>query len=191
MIVYIKNMVCGRCVEAVRSAFERVGIHPEQVDLGRVSIREEDAGEPALRAVDELLRQSGFERMSDRKSQLIEAVKNVVIQRIHHNERLDLRANWSDIIAEALHYEYNYISSLFSSVEGVTLEHYIIRQKIEKAKELLCYDELTLSEIAHRLGYSSVAHLSGQFRKITGFTPTQLKKSLRDGLDRKPLDKVL
>jgi YesN/AraC family two-component response regulator len=183
-------MVCGRCVDAVRVAFEQAGLPPEQVTLGRVTIREEDPSEEALQRVDELLQQSGFERISDRKSRMIEAVKNVVIDRIHHSERLDLKTNWSALISEALHLEYNYISSLFSSVEGITLEHYIIRQKIEKAKELLFYEEYTLSEIADRLGYSSVAHLSGQFKKITGFTPTQLKKSLRDGHERIPIDKV-
>lgn len=191
MDLYIKNMVCGRCIEAVRAAFEQAGLPPEQVALGRVTIRDENPGEEALQRVDELLKASGFERISDRKSRLIEAVKNVVIARIHHSERLDLKTNWSAIISEALHHEYNYISSLFSSVEGVTLEHYIIRQKIEKAKELLFYEEHTLSEIADRLGYSSVAHLSGQFKKITGFTPTQLRKSLRDGHDRIPIDKVV
>lgn len=190
MVLYIKNMVCGRCVESVRSAFEQAGLPPEEVTLGRVTTSEENPDEQALQRVDELLKQSGFERISDRKSRLIEAVKNVVISQIHHSERLDLKTNWSALISEALHHEYNYISSLFSSVEGVTLEHYIIRQKIEKAKELLFYEEHTLSEIADRLGYSSVAHLSGQFKKITGFTPTQLKKSLRDGLERLPLDKV-
>ncbi|HLT79561.1 MAG TPA: helix-turn-helix domain-containing protein [Cyclobacteriaceae bacterium] len=190
MNLYIKNMVCGRCVDAVRTAFEQAGLPPEEVALGRVTLRDEKPAAEALERVDALLKQAGFERINDRKSRLIEAVKNEVISRIHHSERLDLKTNWSALISEALHHEYNYISSLFSSVEGVTLEHYIIRQKIEKAKELLFYEEHTLSEIADRLGYSSVAHLSGQFKKITGLTPTQLKKSLRDGRERIPLDKV-
>src|SRR5690606_7882292 len=97
--------------------------------------------------------------------------------------------NWSEILSSSLHYEYNYLSSLFSSVEGITVEHYIIQQKIERAKELLLYDELTLSEIAHLLGYSSVAHLSAQFKKVTGFTPSALKKSRAQGV-RRPLDKL-
>ena len=191
MILHIKNMVCGRCVTAVRMALEDAGLHPEQVALGEVVIGEDRLTEDVLARVDDILRQRGFERISDRKSRLIEAMKNKIINLVHHSDRLDLRLNWSQIVSDALHYEYNYLSSLFSSVEGITLEHYIIRQKIEKAKELLFYDELTLSEIAYRLGYSSVAHLSGQFKKITGFTPSALKKSLNHSAARKPLDNVI
>src|SRR5688500_9378097 len=117
-------------------------------------------------------------------------MKNKIIQLIPHTDRVELKLNWSTILSEELHYEYNYISNLFSSVEGITLEQYIIRQKIERAKELLFYDELTLSEIAHKLGYSSVAHLSGQFKKVTGFTPSELKKNRHVKGDRKSLDQV-
>ena len=109
---------------------------------------------------------------------------------IHHTDRVDRKYNWSAVLSDELHYEYNYLSNLFSSVEGITLEQYIIRQKIERAKELLFYDELNLSEIADRLGYSSVAHLSAQFKKITGLTPSELKKSRDLDQARKPLDKL-
>lgn len=189
MILHIKNMVCNRCIAAVQVAMENAELHPERVSLGEVLLREENLSGEALSRIDDQLKQHGFERISDRKVRLIEAMKNKIIRLIHHTDQVDLRMNWSEILSDALHYEYNYLSSLFSSVEGITLEHYIIRQKIEKAKELLLYDELTLSEIAHRLGYSSVAHLSAQFKKVTGFTPTFLKKSRAQGT-RKPLDKL-
>ena len=109
---------------------------------------------------------------------------------IHHSERLHLKMNWSDTLAEEFHYDYNYLSNLFSSVEGITLEHYIIKQKIERVKELLLYDELNLSEISSKLGYSSVAHLSAQFKKITGLTPTDLKKSRTLDQARNPIDSI-
>ena len=132
----------------------------------------------------------GFERIDDRKARLIESIKNKVIQLIHHSDKMNLRVNWSSLLSEEMHYEYNYLSNLFSSVEGITLEQYIIKQKIEKVKELLFYDELNLSEIADKLGYSSVAHLSAQFKKITGFTPSEMKKSRDLDQNRKPLDSI-
>ncbi len=183
-------MVCNRCVMAVQQEIEKLGLHPEKVALGEVTLSEEQIDEPILSQLDINLKNLGFERIDDRKARLIEAIKNKVIKMIHHSDRMDRKHNWSDILAEELHYEYNYISNLFSSVEGITLEQYIIRQKIERAKELLFYDELNLSEIADRLGYSSVAHLSGQFKKITGLTPSDLKKSRDKDQIRKPLDAV-
>ena len=137
-----------------------------------------------------VLERLGFERIDDRKARLIESVKSKIIQMIHHSDKVNMKFNWSDVLAEELHYEYNYLSNLFSSVEGITLEQYIIRQKIEKVKELLFYDELSLSEIADRLDYSSVAHLSSQFKKVTGFTPSELKKSREIDQSRKPLDSI-
>jgi YesN/AraC family two-component response regulator len=121
---------------------------------------------------------------------MIESIKKKVIQKIHGVDQIDRKFNWSDIIADELHYDYAYLSTLFSSVEGITLEQYIIRQKIEKAKELLLYDEFNLSEIASKLGYSSVAHLSSQFKKITGFTPSELKKARGKENIRKTIDSV-
>ena len=187
---YVKNMVCNRCIMVVRQQLEALGLHPDQVVLGEVSLKEETLSPAQWEAVDRSLSAVGFERIDDRKSRLIEAIKNEIIKRIHHPQGLDRKSNWSTLLAEALHYEYNYLSGLFSSVEGITLEQYIIRQKIERVKELLFYDERNLSEIAHLLGYSSVAHLSSQFKKVTGLTPSELKKSrLADG-KRRPVDRL-
>jgi AraC family transcriptional regulator len=186
--LFIKNMVCQRCVAAVKQEFEKLGLHPTQVTLGEVTL-ESEIEEKVKAELKNNLTALGFELIDDKKGRLIESIKNLVIQKIHHAERVDLKLNWSDILSDTLRYDYNYLSTLFSSVEGVTLEHYIINQKIERVKELLFYDELTLSEIADRLGYSSVAHLSGQFKKIIGLTPSELKKS-RITSARKPLDSV-
>lgn len=187
--LYIKNMVCDRCRMAVRQAFEGLGLKPESVELGEVTVSGEIAPDTRDR-LDHALLALGFERIDDRKGRLIENIKKEIISLIHHGDLRSRKFNWSDILSDRLHYEYNYLSSLFSSVEGITLEQYIIRQKIEKVKELLLYDELNLSEIAHKLGYSSVAHLSGQFKKVTGFTPSEMKKSRQIEKNRKPLDKI-
>jgi AraC-like DNA-binding protein len=190
MIVYVKNMVCNRCVAAVANLFEKQGLAPERVSLGEVVLKEEQLSTDTWKTLDAALEELGFARIDDRKVRIIEGIKNKVIQLIHHSKEVDRKHNWSMVLAEEMHYEYNYLSNLFSSVEGITLEQYIIRQKIEKAKELLFYDELNLSEIANRLGYSSVAHLSSQFKKVTGMTPSELKKNRRAEEVRKPLDKV-
>jgi YesN/AraC family two-component response regulator len=175
---------------AVKQEIEKLGLHTEKVNLGEVTIKEANVTAEIQNRLDASLLNLGFERIDDRKARLIEGIKNKVIQRIHHADHIDRKFNWSDILAEEMHYEYNYLSNLFSSVEGITLEQYIIRQKIEKIKELIFYDELNLSEIADKLGYSSVAHLSGQFKKITGLSPSELKKSRQSDQRRKPLDNI-
>ena len=190
MTLYIKNMVCNRCVMAVQSVVEEMGLHPLKVNLGEITLKEENLPNDQIKILDIKLQSLGFERIDDRKARLIEGIKNKVIQLIHHTEHVDRKHNWSVILAEEMHYEYNYLSNLFSSVEGITLEQYIIKQKIEKAKELLFYDEFNLSEIANKLGYSSVAHLSAQFKKITGLTPSELKKSRTIDSSRKPIDNI-
>jgi len=190
MKLFIKNMVCNRCITAVQQAFDKAGLHPEKVSLGEIEIKEESISDDVLMYLDANLHGLGFERIDDRKARLIEGIKNKIIQLIHHSTHMDRKYNWSKILTDEMHYEYNYLSNLFSSVEGITLEQYIIRQKIERAKELLFYDELNLSEIANRLGYSSVAHLSAQFKKITGMTPSELKKGRNSEEVRKPLDSV-
>jgi len=182
-------MVCNRCITAVQQVFEKMSLHPEKVSLGEVMFKD-SVNEQQLKRLDDELNALGFERIDDRKARIIEGIKNKVIQLIHHSNHVSRKHNWSNILADEMHYEYNYLSNLFSSVEGITLEQYIIRQKIEKAKELLFYDESNLSEIANRLGYSSVAHLSAQFKKITGFTPSELKKSRSTEAARKPLDSL-
>ncbi|MBX2956619.1 MAG: helix-turn-helix transcriptional regulator [Cyclobacteriaceae bacterium] len=189
MVLYIKNMVCNRCIMAVQQLFHKHNIAVEKIALGEV-VTKEDLQAEKIRQLDAELLALGFERIDDRKARLIEGIKNKIIQLIHHTDRVNLKHNWSDILSEELHYDYNYLSNLFSSVEGITLEQYIIRQKIERAKELLFYDELNLSQIADRLGYSSVAHLSAQFKKVTGLTPSELKKSREIDKVRKPLDSV-
>lgn len=182
-------MVCNRCILVVGQELAKLGLEVERIDLGEVLLKT-DPSKQQLTRLDESLLALGFERLDDKKSRLIETIKNTIIQRIHHSNGTSRKHNWSDILADELHHDYNHLSSLFSSVEGITLEQYIIRQKIERAKELISYEELTLSEIADRLDYSSVAHLSAQFKKITGLTPSEFKKQLPNR-SRKPLDEIL
>lgn len=174
----------------VNQELSKLGFEPDQVVLGEVVLKEELLTDADLKRIDSALEAVGFERIDDRKGRLVEAIKNKVIRMIQNPSEKERKQNWSDVLAEELHYDYNYLSNLFSSMEGITLEQYIIRQKIERAKELLLYDELTLSQIAIDLGYSSVAHLSAQFKKVTGLTPSELKKSRERHETRKPLDEV-
>lgn len=190
MVLHIKNMVCNRCKMVVEQELAKLGFKAEHVALGEVILPEPDLSKEQLERIDQALQQVGFERIDDRKARLIESIKNKIIERVHHVDHIDRKFNWSDILADELHHDYNSLSNLFSSVEGITIEQYIIRQKIERAKELLFYDELNLSEIALKLGYSSVAHLSSQFKKITGLTPSELKKSRKPEDVRNPLDAV-
>lgn len=183
-------MVCNRCIMAVKQAMESQGLHPEQIALGEVKLKEDNLSKDQLDKLDASLMDLGFERINDHKARLIAAIKTKVIHLIHHSNEGNRKFNWSAILSEELHYEYNYLSSLFSSVVGITLEQYIIKQKIERVKELLFYDELSLSQIADKLGYSSVAHLSGQFKKVTGLTPSELKKSRAIDQSRRPLDDI-
>jgi AraC-like DNA-binding protein len=186
MHLYIRNMVCNRCIMAVKSELEKLGHDPLHVQLGEVELKEDISGEE-LKVFKNRLDELGFELIDDSKSKLIEKIKLIVIQLIHHGNG-QLHQNYSEYLASKLNKEYNYLSHLFSEVEGTTIEKYIINQKIERVKELLVYNELTLSEIADSLGYSSVAHLSGQFRKVTGLTPSYFKQ-LKDK-KRKPLDLI-
>jgi AraC-like DNA-binding protein len=174
----------------VQQELEKQGLHPQEVALGEVTLLEDYISKTQQDKLDAALINLGFERIDDRKARLIESIKKKIIQVIHHSEKLDLKVNWSSLLSEEVHYEYNYLSNLFSSVEGITLEQYIIRQKIEKVKELLFYDELNLSQIANKLGYSSVAHLSAQFKKVTGFTPSEMKRSRNLDHNRKSLDSI-
>ncbi|MBL0745244.1 helix-turn-helix domain-containing protein [Chryseolinea lacunae] len=190
MTLHIKNMVCNRCITVVDQELTKLGLHVDKIALGEVSLKEENLSESQLHQLDDVLVRNGFERIDDRRARLVESLKNSIIKRIHHSDRVSRKFNWSDVLADEAHLEYNYLSNLFSSMEGITLEQYIIRQKIERAKELLFYDELTLSEIADKLGYSSVAHLSAQFKKVTGLTPSELKKSRTVDAARKPLDSI-
>jgi AraC family transcriptional regulator len=186
--LYIKNMVCNRCIAAVNHLLTDLGYVHFQLGMGWVTLEDAELHAAQKQMLNEKLENLGFELIDDRKSRIIEAIKNLIIQKIQHESLDQQRFNWSDMIAESLHYEYKYLSSLFSSVQGVTIEQYIILQKVEKAKELIVYDEMSLSEIADRLGYSSVAHLSNQFKKSTGMPPGKFREM---GLQRrKPLDLV-
>jgi AraC-like DNA-binding protein len=186
MKLYIKNMVCNRCIMVVKSELERLGYPPSQVELGEVALAQELS--PAERAtVDQALQGLGFALIDDKKSRLIEKIKTLIVELVHQHSNA-LKINLSDHLSDQLHVDYNYLSHLFSEVEGTTIEKYFIAQKIERVKELLVYDELTLSEIAYQLNYSSVAHLSNQFKKVTGLTPSHFKTI--GSQKRKPLDKV-
>ncbi len=186
MLYFIKNMVCNRCITAVKSIFEEIGYSPKQIELGEVETLN-GLSDDELEVLKIRLHNLGFELIDDTKSRIIEKIKNVVVSLIHHNTE-NLKVNYSEYIESQLNRDYSYLSTLFSEVEGTTIEKYIINQKIEKVKELLVYDELTLSEIADKLGYSNVAYLSSQFKKVTGLTPTHFKQ-VKDR-KRKPLDQV-
>ena len=173
MKLYIKNMVCSRCKMVVKAQLENIGLHPLSVNLGEVEIEEELSKEELLQ-LDTKVRALGFELMDDKKSQTIEKIKNVIVKLVHHSNH-NIKTNLSAFITSQIHQDYNYLSNLFSEVEGTTIEKYFISQRIERAKELIVYNELTLSEIADELGYSSVAYLSNQFKKVTGFTPSYFK----------------
>lgn len=186
MRYFIKNMVCNRCITAVKSIFEDIGYSPKQIELGEVETLNA-LSDDELEVLRTHLLDLGFELIDDTKSRNIERIKNAVVTLVHHN-RQDLKVNYSEYIESQLNRDYSYLSTLFSEVEGTTIEKYIIHQKIEKVKELLVYDELTLSEIADKLGYSNVAYLSSQFKKVTGLTPTHFKQVKES--KRKPLDMV-
>jgi AraC-like DNA-binding protein len=167
-------MVCNRCKMVVKSELEKIGLHPVSVELGEVELLQ-DLKENEKQTVAKKLSQLGFELLDDKISRTIERIKNLIVDLVHYkNEKL--KTNLSNYLAEDLKQDYSALSNLFSETEGITIEHYFIAQKIERAKELLVYNELTLSEIAFQLNYSNVAHLSNQFKKTTGFTPTHFKK---------------
>ena len=167
-------MVCIRCKMVVKSELERLGIRWESVDLGEAIVKDPVSPEQ-LRELNSGLLKSGLELMDDKKSQLIEKMKTIVIEQIHYSEE-PLAVNFSDFLSSKLNYDYTYLSNLFTLTQGMTLEHYIIAHKIEKVKELLVYQELTISEIAFKMNYSSAAHLSKQFKKVTGLTASEFKK---------------
>lgn len=186
MVYFIKNMVCNRCIMAVQHIFETIGYPPVRIALGEVETSS-DLSEREIVLLKTKLESIGFELIDDSKSRIIEKIKNTIVQLIHHDEN-EMKMNYSKFIESQLNKDYSYLSSLFSEIEGTTIEKYIINQKIEKVKELLVYDELTLSEIADKMGYSNVAYLSGQFKKVTGLTPSHFKQIKER--KRKPLDEV-
>jgi AraC-like DNA-binding protein len=179
-------MVSLRCKMVVKEELRKLGLHFIVVDLGEIEIME-DLTESQRESLKSALLLSGLELMDDKRAVLIEKVKNVIVQMIHYSDELPV-TNYSDYISEQLHYDYTYLSNLFSEVKGITIQQFIILHKIERVKELLMYDELNLTEISYNMQYSSVAHLSNQFKRVTGLTPSEYKH-LR-GKHRKPIEEI-
>jgi AraC-like DNA-binding protein len=182
--LYIKYMVSARCKMAVKEEMNKLGLHFVLVDLGVVDIMENISQEQRDQ-LKEGLQNSGLELMDDKKAVLIERIRNIIIEMVHYYKELP-KTNFSDFLSEKLNYDYTYLANLFSEVQGTTIEKFIIAHKIERVKELIIYDELNLTEIAWLMHYSSVAHLSNQFKKITGLTPShfkQLKNKRRQAIE--------
>lgn len=174
-VLHIKNMVCNRCIRVVDEELTKLGHTIKAIELGTVelanSLRDDE-----FETIREVLQKNGFELLTDKTSRLISKIKLEIINVVHYDGVIPENTKFSEYLSRKLAHDYSYLSNLFSSIEGVTIEKYLILQKIEKAKELLVYDELTLNEIAYQLGYNSVQYLSAQFKKITGLTPTHFKK---------------
>jgi AraC family transcriptional regulator len=186
VLLHVKNMVCNRCIRVVREELEHLGVTVQQIALGEVVVAPGD-----IRRTDEIrdvLQRSGFELLDDRKSQVIEKIRHAVIELVYGDPEHVASVNFSEYIARVVGLDYHYLSTLFSTHEGITIEKFVIHQKIERVKELLKYGEHTLSEIAYMLGYSSVAHLSSQFKKTTGMSASQYRE-LREN-DRRPIDSI-
>lgn len=186
MKLYIKYMVSIRCKMAVKEELKKLGLHFIIVDLGEIEIMENitDVKRELLR---EGLKNSGLELMDDKRAVLIEKVKNVIIEMIHYSDELP-KVNYSDYISEKLKFDYTYLSNIFSEVKGITIQQFIINHKIERVKELLIYDEMNLTEISYKMHYSSVAHLSNQFKKVTGLSPSHFKQMKEK--KRNPIEEI-
>lgn len=174
MTIYIQYMVSIRCKLLVKSELDRLGITYNKVEIGEIDLDNRLSVERYAR-LKAALQQAGLVLIDDKKNILIEKIKHIIIEMIHYTDE-PFVVNFSEFLSSKLHYNFNYLSKLFTEVKGIIIEHYIIAHKIERAKELLLYDELNLKEIAHLLNYSSVAHLSTQFKKMTGLTPTYFKQ---------------
>jgi AraC-like DNA-binding protein len=172
--IFIKNMVCIRCQMVVKAELDKLGIRYVDVKIGEFNSIE-DLPKEKLEILDIALRKSGLELMDDKKSILVEKIKSAVIELVHYTDE-QIKTNLSDYLSEKLNYDYTYLANLFSEVKGITIEKFYLTHKIEKVKEFIVYDELNLTEIAYKLHYSSVSHLSNQFKKITGLSPSHFKK---------------
>lgn len=166
-------MVCIRCKMVVKDSLKKLGLEYTDVELGMADLAENITTEQREQ-LKEVLLKSGLELLDDRKSVLIQKIENVIVELVHYTEE-PLRVNFSEFLSQKLHHDYTYLSNLFSEVVGTTIEKFIIMHKIERVKELLVYDELNLTQIAYLMHYSSVAHLSNQFKKVTGLTPSYFK----------------
>jgi len=174
-------MVCIRCKMLVKSELAKLGLHYAYVELGEADVMEEITNEQLIQ-LGNVLKKDGLELMDDKKSILVEKIKTIIIELVHDNDD-QIKVNLSDYLGEKLNHNYTYLANLFTEVKGTTIEKFYLAHKIEKVKELLVYEELTLSEIAYRLHYSSVAHLSTQFKKLTGLTPSHFKNLRHKRLD--------
>lgn len=170
----------------IQSELNKLSFNVINIKLGEVTLEKEPTPEER-KNLNQVLISLGFQIIDDKKGSTIEKIKNIIIEMIHYQDS-NVKTNLSDVLSSRLHHDYNYLSNLFSEVEGTTIEKYFIAQKVERVKELLVYDELSLSEIAFQLNYSSVAYLSNQFKKVTGLTPSHFKQIRED--KRKPLDEV-
>jgi len=179
-------MVSNRCKMVVKEELKKLGLHFVVVDLGEVEIMENISSEIREQVRASLLK-SGLELMDDKRAMLIEKIKNIVIDLVHHTDEI-IKINFSDFLSEKLNHDYTYLSNLFSEVQGTTIEHFIISHKIERIKELIIYNELNITEIAYKMNYSSVAHLSNQFKKVTGLSPSHFK--LLKDKRRSPIEEV-
>ncbi len=188
MELAIKNMVCLRCIKVVKQVLDEMEIMYDKVELGKAYLPQE-INNTKIRLLKERLQKEGFDIVEDSKIAIVEKIKNLLIDLIYHKELDELKENLSTYLSRHLNKDYTMLSQLFSSLENTTIEQFFIIQKIEKVKELLVYDQLQLSEIAWKMGYSSVAHLSGQFKKITGFTPSDFKKLKQHS--KQPIDKLV
>lgn len=173
MKLYIQNMVSLRCKLMVKSELEKLGLEFISIELGEIDLKT-DIEPASLYLLKNALHQSGLEIINDKNSMLIEKIKNIVVEMVHYSDEFP-SLNFSDYLSQQLHVDYRYASEIFSKTKGITIEHFIILHKIEKVKELIIYDELNLSEIAWKMHYSSAAHLSNQFKKTTGLTPSFFK----------------
>ena len=180
-------MVSTRCIMAVKAELKKLGLHFIVVDLGEIDIMETISTEQREQLKMGLLT-SGLELMDDKRAVLIEKIKNIIIEMVHHTTGEIIKTNFSDFLSEKLNHDYTYLSNIFSEVKGITIQQFIIVHKIERVKELLMYDELNLTEISYKLHYSSVAHLSNQFKKVTGLSPSHFKQ-LKDKR-RRPIEEI-
>jgi AraC-like DNA-binding protein len=180
-------MVSNRCKATVKAILTEIGLHFIIVDLGEVEIME-DLSASQSEQIRIALQNEGFELMDDKKAILIEKIKKCVIEMVHHSDDQTQKYNFSDFISEKLNYDYTYLSNLFTKVQGTTIEQFIILHKIERIKELIIYGELNISEIAWKMNYSSVAHLSNQFKKVIGLSPSQFRQLKT--LKRNPIEEI-
>jgi AraC-like DNA-binding protein len=187
MVIYVKNMVCVRCKMVVQSELAKLGLHPIKVELGEAVIQEDISAE-YLAQLNMELQKSGLEILKDNKNILAEKIKTAIIQLVYEDDA-KLKINLSDYLSDKLHYNYTYLNNVFYKTQGLSIEKYMIAQKIERVKELLAYNELNLTEIAFRMNYSSVAHLSNQFKKVTGMNATEYR--LISYANRKAIDQIM